>query len=207
MFLPLRTRGPITVSLRNVVFCALTALAMPHGAFAASKIDPARLVPKTKIAAPSGAASLCQRYNWACSGSGQATVPSAMLAHAKRVNAAVNSRTRELSDRRQYGVEEHWALPTRRGGDCEDFVLEKKRRLIAAGLSPRSLLIATVLDRKRNSHAVLVLRTDQGDYVLDNLRSGVIDWRRTGYSFLKMQNSERPDRWDAVLAGGIFGRA
>ncbi|SPH18029.1 hypothetical protein DEA8626_01559 [Defluviimonas aquaemixtae] len=206
MMLPLWTRGPIDVSLRTIALCALVALGLPHGSQAASRIDPARLAPKSAIAAPSGAATLCHRYGWACSGSGAAIAPSDLLHHARRVNTAVNARTRELSDRSQYGIEEMWALPTRRGGDCEDFALEKKRRLIAAGLPARSLLIATVLDQRRNSHAVLVLRTEQGDFVLDNLRSGILDWRRTGYSFLKMQNPERPARWDAILAGGVFGR-
>jgi predicted transglutaminase-like cysteine proteinase len=116
----------------------------------------------------------------------------------------VNRQVRPITDRRQYRRDEHWALPTSRGGDCEDFALLKKRELIALGVPADKLLIATVLDRKRQPHAVLVLSTLQGDYVLDNLTSRIKPWGQTGYSFLRMQDPRAPERWVAVLAGGIF---
>ena len=50
-------------------------------------------------------------------------------------------------------------------------------------------------------HGVLVLRTDDGDLVLDNLRDRVLDWRRTGYRFLRMQDPRHPRGWITVLAG------
>ena len=82
-----------------------------------------------------------------------------VLRVAKAVNTSVNRSTRAVSDLRQYGDEEVWALPTSLGGDCEDIALLKKRELIKRGIAPERLLIATVLDRNRGSHAVLVLRT------------------------------------------------
>ena len=128
-----------------------------------------------------------------------------VLRMAQRINRHVNRRVRSISDTRQYNQAEVWALPTRRGGDCEDFALLKKRELIAAGVAPGRLLIATALDRRRNGHAVLILRTDSGDLVLDNLTNRIRHWEDTGYSFLKLQNPDRPENWDAILAGGVFG--
>jgi predicted transglutaminase-like cysteine proteinase len=160
---------------------------------------------KQAIAAPSGSAGICSRYAWACARTGHLNMTDeAALRLARGVNSAVNRQTHPISDRAQYGVEERWALPTPRGGDCEDVVLLKKKALISQGISPDRLLIATVLDRNRGSHAVLVLRTAAGDYVLDSLVSSIKPWRATGYSFLKMQNPASPSHWNAIFAGGIF---
>ena len=109
---------------------------------------------------------------------------------------------RAIEDDRQYGVAEHWALPTRTGGDCEDFALLKKRELVSVGIDPSRLLLATVLDRQRNPHAVLVFRSDAGDLVLDNLTNQIRPWRATRYMFLQMQDPDRPTRWVNVFASG-----
>ena len=95
-------------------------------------------------------------------------------------------------------------MPGRRGGDCEDYALEKKRQLIEMGLSGDQLLMTTVLDRKGGSHAVLVLRTGAGDYVLDNLNNQIKPWGRTGYTFLRMQDPQHKQQWRALFAGGLF---
>ena len=128
----------------------------------------------------------------------------ATLKLAKTTNSQINRTTRQVADDRQYGGADTWALPTARGGDCEDFVLLKKKVLVSQGIPPETLLIATVLDRKRAPHAVLILRTDAGDFVLDNLRNQIKHWTETGYTFLRMQDPKAPRRWHAVFAGGAF---
>ncbi|MCV2878813.1 transglutaminase-like cysteine peptidase [Sedimentimonas flavescens] len=152
--------------------------------------------------APSGARALCQQYDWACATS-QAPVQRVAdeFRLIKAVNSQVNRAVRSIDDKRQYGVAENWALPTKRGGDCEDFALLKKYELIRRGIDPQRLLIATALDRKRNPHAVLIYRSDQGDYVLDNLTSQVKTWKSTRYFFLRMQDPAKPSRWMNVLRG------
>lgn len=163
------------------------------------------LIAQKSIHAPSGFVGLCSKYAWVCKSSGR-TKLSAAEKHelASQINRAVNRQVREIEDSVQYGREEHWALPTRRGGDCEDLVLLKKKMLVERGVPSQSLLISTVLDRKMNSHAVLVLRTAQGDMVLDNLTNRILPWNKTGYTFLKLQNPKALARWDAVLAGGVI---
>lgn len=48
-----------------------------------------------------------------------------------RVNRRVNRAIRFVDDRRQYGRDDVWAAPVGRGsGDCEDYVLAKRRELI-----------------------------------------------------------------------------
>ncbi len=168
------------------------------------------IIATKSVAAPIGFAGVCERYSWACisrSASAKSYSADQKLRLASRVNLSVNRTVREVSDNRQYRVSEHWALPTRRGGDCEDFALLKKKNLMALGVPAEKLLIATVLDRKRRPHAVLVMRTAGGDFVLDNLTNKIKPWKETGYSFLRMQSPEAPSRWTAVMAGGIFDKA
>ena len=163
------------------------------------------LVAQSATSAPAGASGLCTKYRWACATSGQASISqSALIRLAASVNTKVNRRTREIADQTQYGREEYWTLPTARGGDCEDFALLKKKTLIEHGVASKNLLIATVLDRHLNNHAVLVLRTPKGDLVLDNLNKDIRPWKKTGYTFLKLQNPVAPGSWHAVLSGGII---
>lgn len=191
------------------VAATLIVLLASTGAAAAPRPVAPHLVPIRAVAAPKSAHGLCERLSWACArSSARNTVASdGTLGLAQRINRAVNDEVRQISDFRQYGREDVWALPTARGGDCEDFVLEKKRRLIEAGLPAGALLIATVLDRHRKGHAVLVFRTRSQDFVLDNLTDRVLPWHRTGYSYLRMQNPRAQWNWDVIAAGGIFETA
>lgn len=162
-------------------------------------------------AAPYGAEDLCGRFPWACASTGRAgRLTRRQIALADRVNRQVNRRVREIPDRVQYRRAERWALPTARGGDCEDFALLKKRELVRLGLPPERLLIAAVveapgiagvMDARRDGHAVLILRTDEGDFVLDNLDNRLRHWSRTPYTFLRMQNPTAPHSWVGVFAG------
>lgn len=152
---------------------------------------------------PSGAARLCLQYSWACAHKASVTMSSSQeLRLVKEINNRVNRSTREVTDQRQYKTREFWALPTSLGGDCEDFALLKKRDLIKAGIDPRKLLLATVLDSRRNAHAVLVYRSSQGDLVLDNLTNRIKPWNATRYLFLRMQDPNQPRNWV-----GIYGRS
>ncbi len=157
------------------------------------------------VAAPKGARGLCAAHPWACAASETRSWNArALLTRARVVNARVNRAVTEISDKAQYGREEVWALPTARGGDCEDFALLKKRKLMTFGVEPARLMIATVLDRQGRSHAVLLLRTDEGDLVLDNLVDSILPWDKTGYTFLRVQDPEAPARWRRVFAGGML---
>ena len=203
------TRGntvaaPLRVWVRQLALVALTGAGMLLGAQGAVAQD-AFLAARMTVSAPAGAQNLCARFPFACLSSGAETrVSGQQVDLAIKVNRQINRQVRSISDQAQYRVTEHWALPTARGGDCEDFALLKKKRLIEAGFDPQTLLISTALDRNRVAHAVLVMRTSQGDFILDNLRDDVLHWRATGYTFLRMQDPSDPSRWTAVIDGGIL---
>ncbi|MEM9975399.1 MAG: transglutaminase-like cysteine peptidase [Pseudomonadota bacterium] len=162
------------------------------------------IVPVKAVDAPAGFHGVCDRYVWACAaGSGAGAVNERSLMDvAREVNLTMNRRYPEIADDRQYDTAEFWALPTARGGDCEDFALAKKQALLERGVPTERLMIATVLDRSQQAHAVLVLRTAAGDMVLDNLTNRILPWEETGYFFLRMQDPNAPATWNAVLTGG-----
>lgn len=150
----------------------------------------------TPISTPHGAANLCERYRWACQSSGRVRfAPAEALSIAVSVNRRVNSGFRQISDSTQYRQEDRWALLTNRGGDCEDFALQKMLELIERGVPPEALMIATVHSRSVGAHAVLVLRTERGDFVLDNLNRRVLHWSETTYAFLRVQDPASRGRW------------
>ena len=153
--------------------------------------------------APAGFSGLCSRYAWACSNSGKGNVTAgkAMVSMAQSVNARFNRRITPRTDMQAYGRSEFWTLPDRGVGDCEDYALAKQKALIERGVPPNRLYLATVVGSPQDPHTVLVMRTDGGDYVLDNLSSRVKTWQATRYTFMKMQNSRDRRRWDTVLLG------
>jgi predicted transglutaminase-like cysteine proteinase len=156
---------------------------------------------------PKGFDGVCERYAWACSTQRGMMSDEEALRLAARINRRVNARIRAVPDYEVYGVRERWTLPDRGAGDCEDFALLKKKLLIEAGLPGSMLLLATGFNRQAEPHAVLVLRLQAGDVILDNLTSAAKPWRETGYTFLKIQSPDDPRVWSAVLLGPFASRA
>jgi predicted transglutaminase-like cysteine proteinase len=117
-----------------------------------------------------------------------------------KINYEVNSRITPMTDAEIYGVEEHWVYP-RTVGDCEDFALLKRKMLIDDGFSPSDLLMTVVMQPNGEGHAVLTVRTDHGDFILDNMRNKVMLWADTEYTFLKRQSADDPARWTKLQDG------
>lgn len=111
------------------------------------------------------------------------------------VNDYVNSSVRQIEDIDNYGVSERWSYPNEKGGDCEDFALEKRKLLIERGWSPADLLIAVVREWNGAGHAILVVDTDKGEFVLDNKNWAIVAWNDTPYTWIKRQSRERPYIW------------
>lgn len=117
-----------------------------------------------------------------------------------KINYTVNSTIQPMTDMEIYGVEEHWAYP-RTVGDCEDYALLKRKMLIDAGFSASDTLMTVVLQPNGEGHAVLTVRTDHGDFILDNMRNKVMLWSDTEYTYLKRQSSDDPARWTKLQDG------
>ena len=169
---------------------------------AAQSTGPAQPAARRLVEAPPGFLDSCRRYPWFCTNRTTGAAPlgqADLLELAARINRRVNRAVSQLSDPENYGVADYWTLPANGNGDCEDFVLQKYKLLLDAGVDSRDLSIAVVLDRRGDNHAVLVLRHGSGDLVLDSLTRRIRPWNRTGYTFLAMQSGDDKTRWEVVI--------
>ena len=123
----------------------------------------------------------------------------AKFGELQAINDYVNKAVEPVTDLELYGKVEVWTYPTAGKGDCEDYVLLKRRMLIERGWPASTLLITVVRDENNEGHAVLTVRTDSGDYVLDNKRKEVSYWSDTGYTFVKRQSDRNPLVWISLL--------
>ena len=151
---------------------------------------------------PIGAADFCRRDGAACMPN-KAVVQAEMLTQASwnqliAVNDAVNREVVPETDQDNYHQVEYWTYPADGHGDCEDIALEKQRELIAAGWDPSTLLMTVVREADGNGHAVLMVRTDRGDLILDNQNGKVLLWKDTPYDFIKRQSQADAGKWVAL---------
>ena len=152
---------------------------------------------------PYGWVEFCQRYRGECDGG--KTVAQDVVLTAKsmreieRINNWVNTHVEPVSDMDHWGVVDRWDYPTDGKGDCEDYVLLKRRMLAEQGFPQQALLVTVVKDKNNDGHAVLTVKTDHGDFILDNLADDVKGWRQSGYKFVKRQSQNDQNVW--VLLG------
>jgi predicted transglutaminase-like cysteine proteinase len=113
------------------------------------------------------------------------------------VNNAVNATVKPATDEEIFGKPEVWSYPVGEG-DCEDFVLLKRRELIEKGWPVGALLITVVRQRNGDGHAVLTVLSDRGDLVLDNLQGEIRVWSQTDYQFVKRQSEFNSGQWVSI---------
>ena len=127
------------------------------------------------------------------------TASPATLGELDKVNLNVNRAIRYVSDRVLYGQTDYWRLvigPDGKGvGDCKDYVLEKRRALIADGVPAADLSIAIVQTQWGEAHAILLVSTDRGELVLDSLSQWVQPWWKVHYRWIKRQAPGQQLSW------------
>lgn len=208
--------GPSAPALASAICAAALALgavlAPPAGAISPPSA-PAVMREGAEVVAPRGWTRLCERAPHICldGATGQAGVvvrlePETFVA-LEALNRDVNRQYTPMEDIDAYGLSDFWTLPGTYA-DCEDYVLEKRRRLIAAGWPAEALLIGVVRGTESPYHAVLIVRTEAGEWVLDNMTDEILDWRDTGYEWVIRQSSADPLVWvriDRPVATGDTG--
>jgi predicted transglutaminase-like cysteine proteinase len=112
-----------------------------------------------------------------------------------RINRWVNDSIKPMTDMDHWGVVERWSYPDDGYGDCEDYVLLKRRMLMQAGWPRQALLITVVRDLKGEGHAVLTVKTDKGEFILDNQEDHILLWSETSYHFVKRQSQADQNVW------------
>ncbi|MEV4609863.1 transglutaminase-like cysteine peptidase [Neorhizobium sp. LMR1-1-1.1] len=174
---------------------ATNAYAGPAAGFA----RPLRLAPPnqfitttTYTLAPFAFVRFCKDNRSNCDvgrGDAEVTLTPTLRAELLRINSTVNRTIVPKND-----DDDVWAQDVT-AGDCEDFALTKRHQLIKAGWPTRSLRIAVAKTRAGEGHAVLVVRTSEGDLVLDNRTSAVRTWNQTDLNWIKIQSGDNPRLW------------
>jgi predicted transglutaminase-like cysteine proteinase len=116
------------------------------------------------------------------------------------VNRRVNARIRPMTDKAHWNVVDRWDFPEDGYGDCEDYQLLKRKLLRERGLPQRAMRMTVVIDELNEGHAVLMIRSDKGDYILDNKTNAVLPWGETGYVYVKREGQDST-AW--VSLGGV----
>lgn len=113
------------------------------------------------------------------------------------VNFYVNQNVNYKTDLNLYERSDFWNIADGYG-DCEDYALTKRRELRQAGCPMLCMRIATCWVEGPNGpgtgeyHAVLIIDTDRGSYVLDNRNSYVRHF------------DDLPYRWHAIEIPGQY---
>jgi len=148
------------------------------------------------VLAPITFTVFCLKYPADCEPQGitneRAQLTSEHVQELAAVNALIN---RSIKPERNLGglPTERWLLyPT--SGECHDYAVTKRHELLSRAW-PGPLLIAVVRIPSGEGHAVLVVPTDRGDLVLDNLRSDIVRWDALPYLWLKIMSPENPKFW------------
>lgn len=209
-----RLTGALVAVAMTAMVAPVTAPAQASEAVAMLTPFAANMAVGATTTTPVGYARFCTELPADCGHrndrGGRVAVEAADLAQLRKINDEVNRRIVPMTDLDHFGEVERWGYAEDGYGDCEDYVLVKRRELMALGWPAETLLVTVVRDRKGDGHAVLTVVTDRGDLILDNQEEPILLWHETGYRFVKRQAQGNPDRWVSlgdVLAPVTVGRS
>ena len=203
------------ITTSRILFVAAAFLG---AALTKAEAEDARLSPFMQVTGPTsqpiGHYEFCERNRRECeersTSAAAVTLTEGLWRQLLAVNDRVNGAIAPVTDQEMFGEPEVWFFPTREG-DCEDYALLKRRELMALGWPAGALLITVVRQLDGEGHAVLTVRTDRGDLILDNLQAEIVAWNQTSYTYVKRQSERDSGRWMSIaderpLVVGPVGR-
>ena len=129
----------------------------------------------------------------------------AVFSQLTRVNSLVNQSIDYVPPSSNDATDPWRILPTmgaeRARGTCHDFAATKRHLLLKQGFPWHALLFAVVRtdEAPGQEHCVLVVRTHEGDFVLDSLIPGPpVLWHVRHFDWLSIQSPNDPSRWARV---------
>ena len=188
-------------SITSIGFALVLFLAPIFAGAASAGQDVAYASIGDETSIPFGWIEFCQRYKGECGGAARAAdvnLTDKAMREIQQVNAWVNRSVEAVSDMEHWGVVDRWDLPMDGKGDCEDYALMKRKMLIERGFPRQALLITVVRDQQNEGHAILTVKTNGGEFILDNLTDEVKPINRIAYRLVKRQSQEDPNVWVAL---------
>jgi predicted transglutaminase-like cysteine proteinase len=159
----------LSLKLRTVLIAAMTASAIDALPAVAGPERLAHVLASEVTRPPAGWVEFCARQPGECAST--TTAPRDLTLSPEgwkdlvRINKSVNETIKPLTDLEHWGVVERWSYPDDGYGDCEDYVLLKRRMLIQSGWPREALLVTVVRDQKQEGS-----RRADGDHRQGRLR-------------------------------------
>jgi predicted transglutaminase-like cysteine proteinase len=155
---------------------------------------------------PYGWMDFCQRQKAECQGpvlpALDVNLTSVTFGKLDQVNRMVNEAIEPVTNLEHWGTMlDHWDYPYDGKGDCKVYALYKRKLLIDMGFPRQALLMTIVRDLSDEGHTILTVKTNRGDFVLDNLSDEIRPWDATGYRYIKRQSQQDPNVWIALDPG------
>lgn len=154
-------------------------------------------------AIPYGWLDFCRRQPAECSQpvlpAADVNVTPATWSVLDRINRRVNASIAPVTNLEHWGtILDHWDYPVDGKGDCKIYALYKRKLLMAEGFPRQAVLMTIVRDVNGDGHTILTVKTDRGEFILDNLTNEIRQWDATGYRFLTRQSQEDPNVWVSI---------
>lgn len=185
-----------------IAICAVLFAVAPAAASSVDLTNAAFAQISGPTSIPIGHSEFCKQHRSECGAYDRSvaveTLTDKRWSSLVEINDRLNRDIVPVTDQDLYKVEEFWTYP-QGYGDCEDIALAKRRELINYGWDASTLLMAVVRERNGNGHAVLMVRTDRGDLILDNQDGMVRLWTDTPYQYVKRQSQENAGQWVDIV--------
>ncbi len=208
-FTPTKITGfAMLVRWLSGVFLSLGMIAVTLQPLQARTVRAAAVTAGNSTSVPYGWVDFCGRHAEECNVDQLPAVEISLTPKVNRdfnrINQQVNAYIEPVTNLEHWGtILDHWDYPTDGKGDCKVYALYKRKLLMDMGYPRQALLMTVVRDLQGNGHAILTVRTDKGDLILDNLNENIRLWSETGYTFVKRQSQENPNLW--LLLGEANG--
>lgn len=162
----------------------------------------ARIQFNTPVLAPMAHTMFCLQYPSDCRvrkivfRGGAVKLTAERRAELERINSEVNRAI--IPERNVEGLAGEKWLISPRSGDCNDYAVTKRHKLLVRGWPARALLLSEVVTSWGEHHLVLVVRTQDGDFVADNLNPKIRSWSKAPYQWVRIQSPNSPVFWSSV---------
>jgi len=155
---------------------------------------------------PWGWADFCQHYHRECAGGAKPAADIVLSPKAaseiSRVNRWVNAHVKPKTDMDRWVMADRWDYPRDGKGGFNGSALLKRKLLIDLGYPRQALLMTVACESEDEGRPLLTVKTDRGDFVLDDQSDEMRPWNRTDYRFIKRQSQQDPNVWLKILPSG-----
>jgi len=197
-------RSVSVISLSSIVLVILLAPAQGRSLIETSAVMP--ISEASPTLSPFQHVRFCLRYPADCKSDPTETTTVELTADTietiQRVNRDVNASIMPVG--RSNAVDDGGWTISPASGDCNDYAVTKRHELVRSGLPAKAVRLAVVKTTSGIGHLVLVVSTNKGDLVLDNLSETIMPWQLTKYHWVKIQSASDARFWFEVKPRGLL---